>query len=70
MSLSTEIVYEGADNAIGLRLNVDGVEIADYTTITRVILEFGKGSTLLSPSAYTVLDSDTDDAYFVFTDSA
>ena len=69
MSLSTEIVYEGYGNTIGLRLQVDGVTLTDHTTISRAILEIGKGDNLLSPAPYMTIDSDTDPSYFDFTDA-
>lgn len=69
MALSTELVYNGYDNTIKLQLQVDGVVIADHTTITRAVLELGKGNTLLSPAPYQTIDSDIDPGYFDFTDA-
>jgi len=68
MALSTEVVYEGYGNTIGLRLQVDGADLNDHRAITRAILEFGKGDTVLSPAAHLSIDSNTDPSYFDFTD--
>jgi hypothetical protein len=69
MSLSTEVVYEGYDNIIGLQLQVDGVTLPDHTVITRAVLELGRGDTLLSPAPYKTIDSSIDAAYFDLTDA-
>ena len=69
MGMSAEVVYLGADNQIGLVLSVDGQPLSDHTTITRAILEFGRGKTLLSANPYQTIDSNTDPSYFNFTDS-
>jgi len=70
MALSTEVVYEGADNVIGLQLAVDGTVLADHTVITRAVIELGKGTTLLAPDPYMTIDSDTYPSYFDFTDTS
>jgi len=69
MSLTTEVVYEGADNKIGLQLAVDGAVLTDHTVITRAVLELGKDETLLSADPYLTIDSSVDPGAFDFTDA-
>lgn len=70
MGMSSEVVFLGADNEIGLALSVDGTTLADHTVITRAILEFGRGKTFMSGDPYLTIDSQSDASYFDFTDTA
>lgn len=67
MSMSAEVVYLGADNAISLTLSIDGQTLTDHTSITRAVLEFGRGTTNLSAAPYKTIDSSVDSQYFDFT---
>ena len=70
MSLVEETVYLGRGNQIDLVLLEDGNSIGDHTDITRVVLLFGAGKTLLSPDPYLTIDSSIDPSYFDLTDAA
>jgi len=69
MAQTTEVVYEGADNEVGLQLAVDNTVLPDHTVITRAVVQLGSGDTLLSPDPYMTLDSDINAAYFDLTDA-
>ena len=66
--MSNEVVYDQYGNTIRLRLQVDGVDVADHRVITRAIVEFGRGETILSPDPYLVIDSSIDPTSFDLTD--
>ena len=70
MSLVKEMVYLGRDNQIDLVLLEDGSSIGDHTSITRAVLQFGRGDSLLAPDPFLEIDSSSDPAYFDFTDAA
>ena len=70
MPLSSEVVYNGSDNPIALRFKVNGAVLADHSSITRVILELGKGDTILSADPYMTIDSSVDPDLFDLTEPA
>lgn len=68
MATSREVVYDQYGNVINLILQVDGETISDHRVITRCVLKFGAGDSILSADPYLTVDSDTSPGYFDFTD--